>query len=60
MEERRERDPDTEEIIYTNIEGSGLGDMFSKVVSKLTEETASKLASKAAEKLVEKESEKNC
>ena len=31
MEGRRERDPDTGEISYTNIEGSGLGDMFSKL-----------------------------
>ena len=58
MEERRERDPDTGEMIYSNIEGSGLGDMFSKLVSKLTGETASKLANRAAEKLVEKGAEK--
>ena len=59
MEERRERDPDTGEIIYTNIEGSGLGDMFSKLASKLTGETASKLASKAAEKTCRKRVRKN-
>ena len=58
MEERRERDPDTGEISYTNIVGSGLGDMFSKVVSKLTGKTASKLANKAAQKLIEKGAEK--
>ena len=54
MDERRVRDPDTGEISYTNIENSGLDDMFSKIASKLTEKTASKLASTAEEKLIEK------
>ena len=52
--ERRERDPDTGEIIG----GGGFSDMFGKIAAKLTGKTASKLASKAAEKLVEKGAEK--
>ena len=51
--ERRERDPDTGEII-----GAGFGDVFGKIVAKLTGKTAKKLATKAAEKLVEKGAEK--
>ena len=51
--ERRERDPDTGEII-----GAGFGDVIGKIAAKLTGKTASKLASKAAEKLVEKGAEK--
>ena len=51
--ERRERDPDTGEII-----GEGFGDVFGKIVAKLTGKTAKKLATKAAEKLVEKGAEK--
>ena len=54
MEERRERGHDTGEMIYTNIEGSGIGDMSSKVVSKLTGETASKLAIKQQKNLSKK------
>ena len=51
--ERRERDPDTGEII-----GEGFGDVIGKIAAKLTGKTASKLATKAAEKLVEKGAEK--
>ena len=51
--ERRERDPDTGEII-----GAGFGDVIGKIAAKLTGKTASKLATKAAEKLVEKGAEK--
>ena len=51
--ERRERDPDTGEIV-----GAGFGDVFGKIVAKLTGKTAKKLATKAAEKLVEKGAEK--
>ena len=51
--ERRERDPDTGEIV-----GEGFGDVFGKIVAKLTGKTAKKLATKAAEKLVEKGAEK--
>ena len=51
--ERRERDPDTGDII-----GAGFGDVFGKIVAKLTGKTAKKLATKAAEKLVEKGAEK--
>ena len=51
--ERRERDPDTGEII-----GGGFGDVIGKIAAKLTGKTASKLATKAAEKLVEKGAEK--
>ena len=51
--ERRERDPDTGEII-----GAGFGDVFGKIVAKLTGKTAKQLATKAAEKLVEKGAEK--
>ena len=51
--ERRERDPDTGEII-----GAGFGDIIGKITAKLTGKTASKLATKAAEKLVEKGAEK--
>ena len=51
--ERRERDPDTGEII-----GAGFGDVFAKIAAKLTGKTAKKLATKAAEKLVEKGAEK--
>ena len=58
MEGRREIDPDTGQISYKNIEGSGLGDMFSKIASKLTGKTASKLASKLTGKLIEKGAEK--
>ena len=47
--ERRERDPDTGEIVG--------GGFFGKIAAKLTGKTASKLASKAAEKLVEKGAE---
>ena len=51
--ERRERDPDTGEIV-----GAGFSDVFGKIVAKLTGKTAKKLATKAAEKLVEKGAEK--
>ena len=51
--ERRERDPDTGEIV-----GEGFGDVIGKIAAKLTGKTASKLATKAAEKLVEKGAEK--
>ena len=51
--ERRERDPDTGEIV-----GAGFGDVIGKIAAKLTGKTASKLATKAAEKLVEKGAEK--
>ena len=51
--ERRERDPDTGEIV-----GEGFGDVFAKIAAKLTGKTAKKLATKAAEKLVEKGAEK--
>ena len=51
--ERRERDPDTGEIV-----GAGFGDVFGKIAAKLTGKTAKKLATKAAEKLVEKGAEK--
>ena len=51
--ERRERDPDTGEIV-----GAGFGDVFGKIIAKLTGKTAKKLATKAAEKLVEKGAEK--
>ena len=51
--ERRERDPDTGEIV-----GAGFGDVFAKIVAKVTGKTAKKLATKAAEKLVEKGAEK--
>ena len=51
--ERRERDPDTGEIV-----GAGFGDVFAKIAAKLTGKTAKKLATKAAEKLVEKGAEK--
>ena len=51
--ERRERDPDTGEIV-----GEGFGDVFGKIVAKVTGKTAKKLATKAAEKLVEKGAEK--
>ena len=51
--ERRERDPDTGEII-----GAGFSDVFAKIVAKVTGKTAKKLATKAAEKLVEKGAEK--
>ena len=51
--ERRERDPDTGEIV-----GEGLGDVIGKIAAKLTGKTAKKLATKAAEKLVEKGAEK--
>ena len=51
--ERRERDPDTGEII-----GEGFGDVIGKIAAKLTGKTAKKLATKAAEKLVEKGAEK--
>ena len=52
--ERRERDPDTGEIVS----GAGFGDVIGKIAAKLTGKTASKLATKAAEKLVEKGAEK--
>ena len=52
--ERRERDPDTGEIVG----GGGFGDVIGKIAAKLTGKTASKLATKAAEKLVEKGAEK--
>ena len=51
--ERRERDPDTGEIV-----GAGFSDVFAKIVAKVTGKTAKKLATKAAEKLVEKGAEK--
>ena len=51
--ERRERDPDTGEIV-----GGGFSDVIGKIAAKLTGKTASKLTSKAAEKLVEKGAEK--
>ena len=51
--ERRERDPDTGEIV-----GEGFSDVFAKIAAKLTGKTAKKLATKAAEKLVEKGAEK--
>ena len=51
--ERRERDPDTGEIV-----GEGFGDVIGKIAAKLTGKTAKKLATKAAEKLVEKGAEK--
>ena len=51
--ERRERDPDTGEIV-----GEGFGDVIGIIVAKLTGKTAKKLATKAAEKLVEKGAEK--
>ena len=51
--ERRERDPDTGEIM-----GAGFSDVFGKIAAKLTGKTAKKLATKAAEKLVEKGAEK--
>ena len=51
--ERRERDPDTGEIV-----GAGFGDIFGKIIAKVTGKTAKKLATKAAEKLVEKGAEK--
>ena len=51
--ERRERDPDTGEIV-----GEGFGDVIGKIAAKLTGKTASKLATKAAEKLIEKGAEK--
>ena len=51
--ERRERDPDTGEIV-----GAGFGGVFAKIAAKLTGKTAKKLATKAAEKLVEKGAEK--
>ena len=51
--ERRERDPDTGEII-----GAGFGDVFGKIVAKLTGKTAKKLATKAAENLLKKELKK--
>ena len=47
--ERRERDPDTGEIVS----GAGFGDVIGKIAAKLTGKTAKKLATKAAEKLVE-------
>ena len=50
--ERRERDPDTGEIV-----GEGFGDVIGKIAAKLTGKTAKKLATKAAEKLVEKGAE---
>ena len=52
--ERRERDPDTGEIVS----GAGFGDVIGKIAAKLTGKTAKKLATKAAEKLVEKGAEK--
>ena len=52
--ERRERDPDTGEIVG----GGGFGDVIGKIAAKLTGKTAKKLATKAAEKLVEKGAEK--
>ena len=51
--ERRERDPDTGEIV-----GEGFGDVIGKIAAKLTGKTAKKLATKAAEKLIEKGAEK--
>ena len=51
--ERRERDPDTGEIV-----GEGFSDVFAKIAAKLTGKTAKKLATKAAKKLVEKGAEK--
>ena len=51
--ERRERDPDTGEIV-----GEGFGDVIGKIAAKLTGKTAKKLATKATEKLVEKGAEK--
>ena len=51
--ERRERDPDTGEIV-----GEGFGDVIGKIAAKVTGKTAKKLATKAAEKLVEKGAEK--
>ena len=51
--ERRERDPDTGEIV-----GEGFSDVFAKIAAKLTGKTAKKLATKAAEKPVEKGAEK--
>ena len=51
--ERRERDPDTGEIV-----GEGFGDVFAKIAANVTGKTAKKLATKAAEKLIEKGAEK--
>ena len=51
MDERRERNPDTEENIFYST-GAGIGDIFGKVVAKITGKTAKKLATKAAEKVV--------
>ena len=58
--ERRERDPDTGEMTPSeaSLVGAGFGDVFGKIVAKLTGKTAKKLATKAAEKLVEKGAEK--
>ena len=57
MEERRIRDPDTGEISYIKIEGSGLFDIFAKIGTKLTGKNSRK-KNKAAEKLIEKGAEK--
>ena len=51
--ERRERDPDTGEIV-----GAGFGDVFGKIVAKLTGKTAKNLQQKQQKKLVEKGAEK--
>ena len=51
--ERRERDPDTGEII-----GSGFSDMFGKTAAKLTGKTAKKTCNKSNGKRVEKGAEK--
>ena len=58
--ERRERDPDTGEMTPSeaSLVGAGFGDVFGKIVAKLTGKTAKKLATKAAEKLVGKGAEK--
>ena len=58
MDERRERDPDTGENCFVQT-GSGISDIFSKIVTKITGKTAKKLATKAMEKGVETIGEKN-
>ena len=51
--ERRERDPDTGEIV-----GEGFGDVFGKIVAKLTGKTAKNLQQKQPKNLLKKELKK--
>ena len=58
--ERRERDPDTGEIAPSeaSLIGEGFGDVFGKIVAKLTGKTAKNLQQKQPKNLLKKELKK--